>query len=331
MYWLLICLLLLFALRFTLTSSVEDISAHVHVAANDHLVVFTRNRDAEFHITLSPYETPTVVLHLNYTLVQTEAVRSLVIPDRLLRHGLMELVFIGEHINSSAQTLFHAKLQTDVRNQTVSVVHLVQKSIASLSSVGVECALGIHPRGTHAFVVGDRAGYIYDMNESQAYNWSPWQEFRNKRYPKAISVTADDCIIVGAYLQMVDTHVPNLYKAKFDPKNETGPLESFADGRYVEITNIRARASITLRGSFYGDDFIMAVGLPSIDTVLLYVSTKDFPLNGTVHRSVETGVNFGQVITLAANNTYGVLSSELATPPWSTGRVQVRYLLRTYF
>ena len=327
--WILIYLLLLSTLRFSFSSSDEGLSGHVHVVANDHMVVFARNRDGEFHLTLSPYETPAVVLHLNYTSLQTEAVRSLVLPDRALRLGLIEFVFIGEKIDSSEQFLFHVQLQRDEKSQNLSVVRLEHKSLAPLSRAGVECALGIHPRGTYVFVIGDRAGYVYDLNDSLLYDWSPWDEYRSKRYPKAISVTVDNYIIIGVYLQMVDTIYPTLYNAKFYSTDKIGPLKKLADGRYSEIPDRRTPASITLRGSLDGDDFAMAVGIPSIDTVLLYFSSKGFGLNATVHTSEESGVKFGQVVALAANNTYGVLSSGLATPPWSTGRVQVCFVLCT--
>jgi hypothetical protein len=142
--WLL--LLLVSSLQLSSVAFADTISAHVHLAANDHMVVFARNRDNEFYITLSPYETPTVILHLNYSLVETESVRSLVITDRTYRRGLIEFVFIGEKSDSSEQFLFHAQLQRHERSQNLSVVRLVQKSLASLSNIGVECALGIHPR-----------------------------------------------------------------------------------------------------------------------------------------------------------------------------------------
>ena len=169
MYWTLF-LLLLSNLELSFATFTDTMPAHIPVAANDHMVVFASDRYKEFYITLSPYATPTVILPLNYKEVETETVRSLVIPTTTSPLGLTELVFIGERSNSSENTLFRAKLRVDVRNDKLRVVHLEHKSLASLSSDGVECALGIHPRGTHVFVVGDRAALVYEMNESLVYH-----------------------------------------------------------------------------------------------------------------------------------------------------------------
>ena len=326
MLWMLF--LLLSNVELSFSTIAETISTHIHVAANDHMVVFARNRDSEFHITLSPYETPTVVLHLNYDSVQTEAVQSLVIPTKTSGRGLLEIVFIGQRRNSSEKVLFHAQLQQEEKTQQLSVVHLVQTSLAMLSSVGVECVLGINPQATQVFVIGDRAGYVYNMKESLIYNWSSWRDEQSKIYPKAIGVTMDDHVIVGAYLQLVDTIVPALYIAKLYSTDTVHQLELFAERKEVEITNLKAPMSITLRGSAEEDDFAMAIGLPSIDSVLLYLPKKGPAENIIEHRSAERGVNFGQAVTFTANNSYGVLASELATPPWSKGRVQVRCVLR---
>ena len=317
-------LLLLSNFHLSLGAFADTISTHVHVAANDQFVVFARNRDAQFHITLSPYESPTMILYLKYESVQVEAVRSLAIPTNSSSHGLVELVFIGEHSNSSEKTLFHVQLQTDLENGNVSIFRLVQKSIASLSSVEVDCAVGIHPLGTRVFVVGNRAGYIYAMNELLFYDWSPWAEFQIKRYPKAVGVTVDNHVIVGAYVSMIDTVILAFYYLKFNSVDMNNHFDSFAVEKHVQIANVRAPMSFTLRGSIEEDGFIMAAGLPSIDTVLLYIRREDLGINQTVHQSIEKGVHFGQAVTLTGKNTYGVLSSALATPPWSTGRVQVR-------
>ena len=74
MFWTLF--LLLSNLGLILAASVEDISANVHVATNDHMVVFARNRDEAFRITVSPYKIPAVILYLQYVLVETKAVRT---------------------------------------------------------------------------------------------------------------------------------------------------------------------------------------------------------------------------------------------------------------
>ena len=324
-YWKLFLLLSSFQLSFA--AFADTILTYVHVAASDHLVVFARNRDAEFHITLSPYETSIVMLYLKYKLVETVAVRSLIIPTKMSSHGLIEIVFIGERRNSSDKFLFHAQLQQEDENRWLSVVHLTQTSIASLSSVGVECVLGIHPQDTHAFVVGDRAGYIYDMSDSLVYNWSSWKDHEDKIYPRSMSVSEDDYIIVGVYLQLVDTIYPTLYSAKFFSKGTIDPLLLFTRRKNVEITNPKASMSTTLRGSVEEGYFAMAVGLPSIDSVLLFFRKEDLTIHILEHRSAQRGVNFGRAVTLAANKTYGVLSSGLNTPPWSTGRVQVRCVL----
>ena len=315
--------LLLSNLGLGRSASVEVISANVHVATNDHMVVFARNRDSQFHITFRPYKTPAVLLHLQYLLVETKAVRSLVIPRRAPPHGLIDLVFIGERHNSSEMVLFHARLQRDETTGRLSVVRLVQTSIASLSSAGVECALGIHPRGTHVFVVGDQVGLVCEMNESLVYNWSLWDEYRDKRHPKVVSVAEDDYVIVGFYLQLIDIIIPAFYEAQFYSNGSFDPNYEFAVIEAIEIPNIQAPMSMALRGSLDGDGFAMAVGLPSVDSVFLVYRVESGSRNGTIHKSVE-GDHFGQAVIFAANNTYGVLSSGLATPPWSTGRVQVR-------
>jgi hypothetical protein len=37
------------------------------------------------------------------------------------------------------------------------------------------------------------------------------------------------------------------------------------------------------------------------------------------HESVEKGINLGQAVIFTGNNTYVVLSTALATSPWSAG------------
>ena len=325
MCWTLFFLLSNFHL--SLGAFADTTSTHVHVAANDECVVFARNRDAMFHITLSPYATPTVILYLRYAWVETEAVTNLIIPTQISRNGLIELVFIGERSSSSETTLFHAKLQTDVKNEKVSVVHLKQISLAPLSSVGVECALGVHPRDTHVFVVGDRAGYIYDMNELLVYNWSSWKDYQGKVYPRVIGVSIDEYVIVRVYVQLIDTIVPTLFNAKFRSNDAIDPLEAFSQRGKIEITNVRGPMSMTLRGAVDGGGFTKAVDLPTVDSVLLYFSNEDPTMVLTMHQSAHKGINFGQAVTLAPDNTYGVLSSAMPTPPWSTDRVHVCCLL----
>ena len=137
-------------------------------------------------------------------------------------------------------------------------------------------------------------------------------------------MTEDDIVIVGVYFQLIDKILPTLYTVEFNSKDTIGPLVGWSEIENIKIPNIIAPMSLTLRGSLGGDDFVKAIGFPSIDSVFLYYAVKGGSMVHTMHRSTEKGVNFGQAVTLAANNTYGVLSSALATPPWSTGRVQVR-------
>ena len=74
--------------------------------------------------------------------------------------------------------------------------------------MGVECALGIHPLDIHVVVMGNQRGYIYDMAESRGYYWSAWEGLTDNYFPKAISVTMDNYILVGVNVQMIDTIVP---------------------------------------------------------------------------------------------------------------------------
>ena len=87
--------LLLSNLGLSLSSFAEDISAHVHVAMNEQLIVFARNRDGEFHFIFNPSETPTVIPRLDYSSVETETVRSLSIPAQTPSLEPIQLVFIG--------------------------------------------------------------------------------------------------------------------------------------------------------------------------------------------------------------------------------------------
>ena len=330
LYWTLLppLLLLISSLGLGLCSFAEDISAHVHVAANDHLIVFARNRDGAFHFTFTPYETPTVILHLSYSSVRTENVRSLSIPAKSSILEPIELVFIGGSRNSSERKLFHAKVQRNENNQTLSVIHLRITSIASLHSVGVECALGMHPSGTYVLVMGDRAGYVYDMNQSSGYVWYLWTEFIDNFYPKAISVTMDNYVFIGVNVQMIDTIIPALYVARLDQDgNIIDPLKRFLELSEVEITNIKSPMSMAVQGLLYGGGLVMVFGFPSADIVRMYVRDSGNEILGRIHESAEKGIHFGQAVILSDNNTYGVLSTGLATSPWSTGRVQVRYFL----
>ena len=314
---------LLSNLGLGLSSFAEDISAHVHVAVNDQLIVFARNRDAAFHFTLNPSETSAVMLHLAYDSVETETVRSLSIPPQTSNRQPIQLVFIGGSRNSSERKLFHAKLEIDESSESLSVIHLWSTSITSLSSVGIECALGMHPLGTYVLVVGDQRGYIYDMKESTGYYWSSWEGLTDSFYPKAISVTMDNYVIVGANVQMIDTIVPALYIALFDAQNMTVALTLSGLTDIFESTTTRAPISITTRGCVEKGRFIVIVGFPSEDAVHVNILEDGTEIVDKKHKSQEKGINFGQAVILTDNETYGVLSSALATSPWSTGRVQV--------
>ena len=325
--WTFLSLLLLGNFAFSLSSFAEEIIAHVHVAANEHWMVFARNRDEHFHFTLSPYQTPTEILHLNYTSLGIDTVRSLSIPAHPSPLDPIELVFIGGSRNSSERLLFHVKLRKDETHR-LSLVHLEKTSITSLSSPGIESALGVHPLGTYACVIGDQAGYIYDLNESRGYPWSSWQESIDEHYPKAVSVTTDHYLIVATNVQLIDTIVPGLYISQLDPQDKVAtPLNGLTQVNDVEVTSIRAPMSLAVLGSIDKDYFALIVGFPSADTVFLSVLLNGKRIVDTAHESREKGINFGQVVIFGDNNTYGVLSTALTTSPWSTGRVQVRCLL----
>ena len=90
-----------------------------------------------------------------------------------------------------------------------------------------------------------------------------------------------------------------------------------------ESTSTRAPISITLRGSVQEGRLVIIVGLPSGDTVYVLIVEDEREVVVKKHTSQEKGIGFGQAVILTDNETYGVLSSALATSPWSTGRVQV--------
>ena len=326
--WNLLPLLLRFSFGLALTSFAEDISAHVHVATNDQLIAFARNRDGAFHFAFNPSEITTLIPDLSFTSVQTETVRSLSIPAQTSSFNQIDLVFIGGPRNSSERRLFHAKLQLNESDETLSVIHLWNRDIASLSSVGIECALGVHPLGTYAIVVGDRGSYIYDMQAINVQYWPLWVKLTDSFYPKAISVTMDNTVAIGVNVQKIDTVVPALYLAYLDVQNVTAtpPLSDSID--MIESTSIGAPISIAMRGCLSNGRFIMVVGFPSEDAVIVYVFEEAVPVAWRYHRSEEKNINFGQAVILTNNQTYGVLSSTLGTLPWSTGRVQVGSTLR---
>lgn len=314
-------------LLFNFGSCAEEISAHVHVAVNDQWVVFAKNRDKTFHYALSPYQTSAEILHLNYSSLGTEIIRSLFIPVQPSPLGLLELVFIGGSRNSSERILFHVKLRKDPTG-LLSPVHLTKTSITSLSSPGIESALGMHPLSTYVVAIGDRSGYIYDMNQSNGFPWSSWEESTNGHYPKAVSVTMDNFIIVGANVQLVDTIIPALYISLFDPeKNVATPLIVKEEFHEMETTSIGAPMSLAPLSSIDTDYLLMIVGFPSADAVFLIALVNGELLFKTFHQSKEKGINFGHTVIFSDNQTYGVLSTALATLPWSTGRVQVCSIL----
>ena len=316
--------LLLFALRHEIKSLSEEIIPYVHVANNDRWMVLAHNRWEEFHFTRSRSQSPTVTVSLNYASLGTEIVQSLSMSQKPSDLQVVELVFIGGSRNSSERSFFHTKLLKDEKNQSLSIVHLNRTSITSLSSEGFESVVGIHPLGTHAVVVGDRGGYVYDMNTLSGYDWSAWDESTNEHYPKAVSFSRDYNIFVGANTQVKGAIEPTLYFAKFDPDGiQNRPLTFLEDTKYVEVKSIRTPMSMALRGALDGEDFAWIVGFPSLDFVLLYHRDNGSGVFVKTHRSVEKGTNFGQSVILTDDNTYGVLSSALSTAPWSTGRVQV--------
>lgn len=306
-----------------LPSFAEKVSDHVHVAINDHLIVFTRNRDGAFHFVFTSSETTTMILDLPFTSVHTEIVSSLAIPTEISSFNQTDLLFIGGPRNSSERILYHVKLQINERDETLSVIDWRNLSISSLSSVGIECALGIHPLGTYAVILGDRGGYIYDMKESNGQYWSSWAGSTDSFYPKAISVTMDNFVLVGANVQLIDTIVPALFTASLDVQNMTETLESFNIMHFIDSTSIRAPISITTRGKVEEGRFVLVVGFPSEDAVNILILEHGEFFASRRHQSEEKNINFGQAVILTNNETYGVLSSTLATSPWSTGRVQV--------
>ena len=323
-YWTLFALLLLPSLRCEVRSLTEDIIPYVHLANNDQWLVLAHNREEVFHFTRSPYQSPTVIFDLSYTSLETDIVQSLSIPEQAFNFELIEFVFIGGLRNSAERSLFHAKLRKDEAKQSLLIVHLNRTSITSLSSVGFESVVGIHPLGMYAVVVGDRGGYIYDMNTSSGHGWSAWDDSTDEHYPRVVSVSRDGNVFVGANTLVKGAIVPTLYFAKVDPDGiQAQRLTSVEDKRNVEVKSIRAPMSMALRGVYNGDDFAWLVGFPSLDLVVLLYTTKGPDIFVKTHRSVEKGINFGQSVVLTENKTYGVLSSALPTAPWSTGRVEV--------
>ena len=317
-------LLLLFALLRGIKSLSEEIIPYVHLANNDQWMVLAYDRQEEFRFTWRSSQNPTSIFSLEYALLGTEIVQSLSISQKPSELQLIELVFIGGPRNSSERSLFHTKLQTDENNRSLSIVHSNGTSITSLSSEGFESVVGIHPLGTRAVVIGDRGGYVYDMQTLSGYDWSTWDGLDLEHYPKAISISRDGHVFVGANTQIRGAIVPTLYVAEFDPNDtEAHPLSPIDDVRNVEVKSIRAPISMALRGALFGDDFAWIVGFPSLDLVVLFKRAAGSEVFIKKHRSAEKGINFGQSVVLTDNNTYGVLSSALPTAPWSTGRVQV--------
>ena len=322
--WNLLPLLLLrFSFGLTRPSFTEETSAHVHVAIHDQLIVFARNRDSMFYFTINPSETTEWTSFLHFDWVETETVRSLSIPAQTSSLDQLDLVFIGGTRNSSERRLFHAKLELDDNDRTVSVSSLWDQDIASLSSVGIECALGVHPLGTYAVVVGDRGSYIYDVQEMKVHSWPLWSRLPDSFYPKTISVTMDNAVAIGANVQKIDTIIPAVYLGFLNVQNMTATQPLSDSLEMIESTSLGAPISIATRGSLTTGQFILVVGFPSEDAVMVFIFEENEVVALRNHRSEEQNINFGQAVILTDNRTYGVLSSNFGTSPWSTGRVQV--------
>ena len=322
--WTLLKVLLISCRRPGFGSFAEDIVAHDPVAANDQFIVLALNDEKNFHISLTSHEASVDRPPVPFDSFGIESVRRLSVAAKPSTRDLIELVFIGGLLNSTERTLFHAKLRRNRTDTTWFIIHSVNTSITGLSSSGMEPVLAMNPPGTLAVVLGDQAGYLYNTTDSRGYNWAAWVEGGSVVYPEAIGISEDNYLLGCGKKQKTTGIVPTCFYADVTGKDGCGALRPHGDLNEYRTTSFGSPISIAVRGSYYGDDFTTAIGFPSADSVDLTVRRKNQAHVRETYESSVKGINFGASIIFTDNETYGVLSTTRATPPWSMGRVEVR-------
>ena len=322
--WTLLSILLTASIGSELGSFADDILAHDPVAGNDHFIVLAYNEEERFHFSLTCHQASPDTTFLDYTSFGIESVRRLSVAAKPSSGDLIELVFIGGLLNSTERTLFHAKLRWNRTNKTWSTIHSVNTSITWLSSSGFEPVLELNPAGTLVIVLGDQAGYLYNTTESRGYNWSAWVEGDSVVYPEAIGISEDNYLLGCGKKRRRTGIVPTCFEAYVTGEDSGRAIRHFEDLNEYKATSFGAPISIAVRGSYSEDDFTMAIGFPSADSVYVSACRTNQGCVRQSNRSPVKGINFGASVIFTDNETYGVLSTTRATPPWSMGRVEVR-------
>ena len=143
-------------------------------------------------------------------------------------------------------------------------------------------------------------------------------------YPEAIGISEDNYLLGCGKRQTTRGIVPTCFYADVTGTDGCGALQLHEDLGEYKATSFGAPISVALRGSYYGDDFTLAIGFPSVDSVDITVRRKNQAHVRETYESPVKGINFGASVIFTDNESYGVLSTARATPPWSMGRVEVR-------
>jgi hypothetical protein len=186
-------------------------------------------------------------------------------------------------------------------------------------------AFTMHPFGKQVYVIGN--GYLCKLDVG-LYTCATLNVLNATNiFIKTIEVTRDNYIFIGIYSQKMNELVPELYICQI----VDGPTTNLVFHSPLMSTGEIPRGQATMTMSVHGSlndptEFALAIGIPDIDAVFLYVLTPDSTLSAKMHRSPLKGIRFGQSIIITQDRLYGVLAASLSTRPWSNSRIQVQFL-----
>jgi hypothetical protein len=195
---------------------------------------------------------------------------------------------------------------------------------------GNKWILGIHPAGGLALAVGNRLGAFLTLNGNGG-EWYLWKDSKAKHYPRAIDISTDGFIFVAMHIHYMDGQIdnddpdrrvivsdipiPTLFYYKLDESIIFRGARSLLGYSDILSGGIDYREhafmTISVGGLVQDSDWSIAVGLPYMDMVFLVKVLVNGSLVTKMHRSPQTGVQFGHSIYMTENRTYAVLAFSL--------------------
>ncbi|CAF1432242.1 unnamed protein product [Adineta ricciae] len=316
-----ICMIVLTDISFaTISLTEEQQPSDAHFAVNSNMAVFARNRDRLLYVTSSPYIETKRQCQLEYDLLRIKFVEKIAL-GKDEYEGPFTYTFIGATDSSPTDyNLYMIRATKDYLN-SCSNLSIQPISVSRLVSSETGYALTMHPFGKQVYIIGN--GYLCDIHVNQSMCGRIGILNATNMFIKTIEVTSDKYIFIGVYSQKMNELVPELYIFETVDTSDKILIKHFPMMSTGEIPRGRATMTMSVHGSLKDPrEFVLAVGIPEIDTVLIYVLTLDRTLLVKIHRSPLKGVQFGQSIFITPNRMYGVLAASLSTQPWSNSRIQ---------